>query len=294
MKEGLKNTRIVTTSLQMTKFNQKAENILNYNCRKSKANCCVIIVKDKKEKLSITNNFTKYDDNYSKYIEEGIRTRAQFLFKIKHQIEKHLTDWDLIYSILFPISQNNSTIINRNSFILDQKEYLEMIEKSGSIKIKTKDIGMTVWISEEFPLKIYHFLPLLNIMSFINPQFSKLKSALNIKTLPFDKFPLKISYPLGISFYALLNITYFNLDVSINNLLFDESVYGNNYKVPINQLDDNYAKDFYEQYYLENNCNNQINNSIESRVKLLETSFNDEIEVSALGNSKKSKNINNK
>lgn len=148
-------------------------------------------------------------------------------------------------------------------------EYIEKLKKKKNIKIHKKPIEMSVWLSEHFPLKLSHFIPLFHILSFTSTEFSQLKSTICSNFLPFESFPLKISFPLGLSFYALLQVTSFSsippsnstfeLNYIQGNDLLDQSFSnkshtGINNKIiqnnPVN-LDEKYAKDFYERYYLE-------------------------------------------
>ena len=91
-------------------------------------------------------------------------------------------------------------------------------------------------------------------MSFTSVEFSKLKSTLCSGTLPFKTFPLKVSFPLGLSFFALLQVTGFTttpLGLDFYEVpQFNQTNLTSNIS-KINFIDDNYASDFYEKYYLE-------------------------------------------
>jgi len=73
---------------------------------------------------------------------------------------------------------------------------------------------------------------------------------------------LKIGYPLGISFYALLNISNFKQTSEELNV-FDEDIYEikglSTIRTIRDTLDENYAKDFYEKYYKEKEKNKSEN-----------------------------------
>ena len=274
------------------------------------ANCCIILAKEKSKIAQNPFILAKFYD-FNEYFEEGLKNRAGILYKSQNLFEKdkilNLNDKNFVTSILFPKNSQNPPL-RIKTVIETENEYLEKLKSSGKIKLKTKQISLTVWISEKFPLKISQFLPLLHIMSFTSQEFSKLKSTLSGKNLPFDTFPLKISYPLGISFYALLNVNNFTLNPKIDINLFDENIYqSKDQLIPFfNELDENYAKDFYDKYYLEKNNENDLSDSIskiifkldeareifESKLKLFEATFNEEIEISGLRNSSK-KEISN-
>jgi hypothetical protein len=156
-------------------------------------------------------------------------------------------------------------------------EYIEKLKKINNTKIHEKPIDMSVWICDSFPIKISHFIPLIHILSFISTEFAELKSTLCSNFLPFQSFPMKISFPLGLSFYALLQVTsfttkfknYSTFDLNyenndFSNSLFDSSPKNKNKnkknsksnisefnKLKPEELNQDYAKDFYDKYYLE-------------------------------------------
>lgn len=150
---------------------------------------------------------------------------------------------------------NNTS--NNSSFI----QYLNSLQETNLIerKISQKEISLNLFNSQDFPIKIYHFIPLIHILSFTSSEFSVLNSILCSNFL--DSFPLKISFPLGLSLYACLAITDFKSDIiqdiSISDFQKEKenkdiSSYGNFSTA----LDDKYAKDFYDRYYQEKNFGN--------------------------------------
>jgi len=62
---------------------------------------------------------------------------------------------------------------------------------------------------------------------------------------------LKISFPLGLSFHALLQVTSFSAK-SPDKSIFEIIQPGNNLDNS-NKFDENYATDFYTRYYIEKN-----------------------------------------
>jgi hypothetical protein len=111
-----------------------------------------------------------------------------------------------------------------------------------------KQLNSTVWVSENFPIKIAHFLPIIHILSFTSNEFSQLKSTLSSNIIPFSSLPLKISFPIGFSFSALLSICSFSLE-QVNDNIFELNYYSDQQMV--HNVDNNYAEDFYERYYIE-------------------------------------------
>ena len=130
-------------------------------------------------------------------------------------------------------------------------EYIEKLKKIENTKILEKPLNIEILASEDFPLKLTHLLPFFHIMSFTSVEFSKLKSTLCSGTLPFNTFPLKTSFPLGLSFFALLQVTGFTTS-SLDLNFYEVPQFNQSSNISeINVIDDNYANDFYEKYFLE-------------------------------------------
>ena len=215
------------------------ENIVNYSCKKYNADCNIITKKECKKKIVINETNIQFDYFYD-YFQEGIKKREKLKEKANFK--------DFIINSKFLRIAHIANEIEKKS---DLHFYdFGDVEKNSFISIEKKKITLSVWISENFPLKISHFLPLLNIISLSNSEFLKLKSTLSTQNLPFKSFPLKISYPLGYSLYALLNLNDFNnivesIDLNENIYCVKES--------PTKIFDENYSKNFYERYFLEKN-----------------------------------------
>jgi hypothetical protein len=180
-------------------------------------------------------------------------------------------------------TEYGNTRIRASNNILNQSdseyevEYIEKLKKINNTKIHEKPIDMSVWICDSFPIKISHFIPLIHILSFISTEFAELKSTLCSNFLPFQSFPMKISFPLGLSFYALLQVTSYTQkfkNYSIFDLNYENNDGSNSFLVssPKNknkikknsksnisdinrhkpeELNQDYARDFYDKYYLE-------------------------------------------
>jgi hypothetical protein len=143
---------------------------------------------------------------------------------------------------------------------------VEQLKKTKNAKIIKKPLNMSIWISDEIPIKLSHFIPLIHILSFTSSEFSQLKSTLCSSYLPFESFPLKISFPIGLSFYALLTVTDFSQEK------IDQSIFDINYETKLEEingekLDDKYANDFYEKYYTEKNKNKNKKNKSKKKFK---------------------------
>jgi hypothetical protein len=220
-----------------------------------------------KNKIPLPNQ-TKHKEKKSKMASTGKITNLK---DINHQNEYLKTEYGITRN------KGSNNILNQSDSEYEV-EYIEKLKKINNTKIHEKPIDMSVWICDSFPIKISHFIPLIHILSFISTEFAELKSTLCSNFLPFQSFPMKISFPLGLSFYALLQVTSFTpkfknysiFDLNYENNDCTNSFLGSspknkNRKVSkssksniseINrpkpeELNQDYAKDFYDKYYLE-------------------------------------------
>ena len=279
--DGVVSNKVLTKNISMTKSNQPLERVLNYYCFKYKAVGTLFITKEKAKKdenNSSINKLVQYKD-FVIYFLDGCKQRKDI---IKNRIskEQEIHERNKRYSIIKSEISNSRVISSINNFSCDDS----FIDKKLEEKAKKKNINLNVWISESFPIKISHFIPLLHILSFTSTEFSKLKSTLCAKNLPFKSFPLKISYPLKLSFYVLLSVIRFSVG-SPNKAIFDpnyfntdsygsmdttENVIKQDLTYKTASLDDNYASDFYDNYFKEKNLkknrekNSDFNNGLNS------------------------------
>ncbi len=244
IEEGLTNKSYITENLKLTEIlKTKAENILDYKCKKYNANYCILLKKEtKKKNILSAPTLTKIQNEFENYFQEGVKIRN----KLKINEKEEFLRKNCFFNLKNYSFENDSLQTN-----IENKDHYEThSENKITVSLKKKNIELTVWVCDSFPIKISHFLPLLNLMSLSNPDLSMLKSTLCNKNLPFETFPLKISYPLGVSFYALLTVTGFNRTVDCIDL--NENIYAIKESIP-KRLDENYAKEFYDKYYLEKN-----------------------------------------
>ena len=130
---------------------------------------------------------------------------------------------------------------------------------------------MSVWLCNDFPLTLRHFLPLIHILSFASGDFSQLEHTISQKLLPFESFPLKISFPLGMSFHALLSIVSFTLEnppcnaFDINYLISDAK--SNNITINENYLstDNNFYNDYYKEKGSNSSNDSDEDNALQTR-----------------------------
>ena len=101
-------------------------------------------------------------------------------------------------------------------------KYEEYIRKIGKVEENAKKVKkfkqeMFLWISEEFPIKLKEFLPLMNVLARGNTLMGTLLKFLDGGI---EGFPLKIQIPLNFAFKAVVTFNNFkNLSMSSN--IFD-------------------------------------------------------------------------
>ena len=248
---------------------------MNFATNKFKASGILYVTKEKLPNLEIKKmqkskemNYKYTFSSFSSYFNEGVKKRninytdknLIMNYNLQKEDKKSKMASTSKLEFLRRSEQLNehkeylNTENNYNNSDEDDSEYFEKLKSKGNIKVTKKPIEMSVWISDTFPLKLAHFIPLLHILSFASTEFAQLKSTLCSNFLPFDSFPMKVSFPLGFSFYALLTVTGFS-QTNLHNSLFDNDHCNTSAISNINPIDDNYAKDFYEKYYEEKKNN---------------------------------------
>jgi hypothetical protein len=227
-----------------------------------------IIKKDSPVK-AVKGNNSKNNKNFKDLTSKQTNSKDHFYSSKEITELKPLEDakiYDLEYTKT-EVNQNQNQNQNLNPDD-DYVEYIEKLKKTDNYEILKKPVEMSVWISEEFPIKLSHFIPLIHILSFISSEFAELKSSLSNKFLPFESFPLKISFPLGLTFYAFLQVTNYSSSISDPDSIFkldyskELNVEKDIKKIDLN--DNKYAQDFYERYYEEkrNNPETECDQSI--------------------------------
>jgi hypothetical protein len=108
----------------------------------------------------------------------------------------------------------NSTVkkVNkREELLIDYSNDILMscLSKRTLVKNEKKNINLMLFFSDNFPLKLTHILPLVHVLSLISNEFDVVKQILSSDTLPFNQLPIKISFPIGMSFYGLFEVASF-------------------------------------------------------------------------------------
>ena len=84
-------------------------------------------------------------------------------------------------------TQENSNIKNNN-----EKSTQIINNKLIDTKITKKEITLSFFNSQDFPIKISHFIPLIHILSFTSKEFSELNTLLCSNIIPFNTFLVAI------------------------------------------------------------------------------------------------------
>ena len=175
----------------------------------------------------------------TKYHTRPYTTKGELIItttKIKSLTDKEISNSSLLMSIpnknysckeVFYLKLNNinnqiiNTDLNENSLckkiIKKQKiivDYsndtiLSCLSKKQIVKSEKKNINLMLFFSDNFPLKLTHILPLVHVLSLISNEFDVVKQILSSGTLPFNQLPIKISFPIGMSFYGLFEVSSF-------------------------------------------------------------------------------------
>ena len=276
LKEGIVRNKWFLSGFEFT--NEK-KNILNYDCQLVKINGTAYVQKEIVKNVDLNNsnnsnnsNFSNFDDNnvfyinFEDYFNYGLNKFNNFVFlDLKSQKFKKLNTISISNkNSSSNINNNNNKENNNNNNIIylnnnnininikqniintdfnDSNVSIESI-KNKNIKIKKKQLNITCWISNDFPLKMTEFLPLIHILSFSSKKFAELESTISQKFLPFNGFPLKIAFPIGLNFHALLTLINFSLENPSNeefNVLY---INNNNNKYNIYNLNDSNSSNY--------------------------------------------------
>lgn len=131
------------------------------------------------------------------------------------------TDQDIMFTEQQDMGDNdalNSYFGVRSLRTTKQKEIMYYCEKQikAAIKQKTshskdsKDINLSFFFSESIELKLLDFYPILHILTLNSSDFDSIKTLIFSNQIPFSKLPLKVSFPVGMTFYGLLEVCYYS------------------------------------------------------------------------------------
>jgi hypothetical protein len=104
---------------------------------------------------------------------------------------------------------------NDTTISLASKKELEKMssQQKKLFKHYTKNIASSVYLCENFPLNLELLLPILDILSNVSPQISRLKDFLNRKnTMNRGSFPLKAYIPIFFSLNAVISLKNFKFE----------------------------------------------------------------------------------
>ncbi|CAN0420909.1 unnamed protein product, partial [Ectocarpus sp. 8 AP-2014] len=75
-----------------------------------------------------------------------------------------------------------------------------------------KQVKATVWMAHEYPLKLRHIMPALEILSVRDDMAARLRSVLSLAGIPQEGFPVKVSVPLMMTVKAVVTFENFRSD----------------------------------------------------------------------------------
>lgn len=211
LKEGKTKTKVFIDDINIVEEKEVKE-IMGYQCRLNKMKGNIFIQKeiikdiiiDEEEENDLKIRYPTFDDYFNKKNLDNININRRDSSKTMIAFERGFEDDYEKYE-----RENAKTESNKNP-------------TKKNIKINKKQLDMSIWLCKDFPLTIQNFMPLVHILSIASGDFSQLENTLLSKFLPFTSFPLKISFPLGMSFHALLSISSFTLnDTKLSNFQID-------------------------------------------------------------------------
>eukprot|EP00752_Nemacystus_decipiens_P009980 g8900.t1 len=75
-----------------------------------------------------------------------------------------------------------------------------------------KQVKATVWMAHDYPLKLKHIMPALEILSVRDDMAARLRSVLSLAGIPQEGFPVKVSVPLMMTVKAVVTFENFRSD----------------------------------------------------------------------------------
>ncbi|CAM9786219.1 unnamed protein product, partial [Pylaiella littoralis] len=75
-----------------------------------------------------------------------------------------------------------------------------------------KQVKATVWMAQDYPLKLKHIMPALEIISVRDDMAARLRSVLSLAGIPQEGFPVKVSVPLMMTVKAVVTFENFRSD----------------------------------------------------------------------------------
>ena len=89
-----------------------------------------------------------------------------------------------------------------------------MMGHATNQKTTKKTINASIWLSQEHPLSLDSFFPLLHVLSFSSKQIAKFKDYIIKYQLPKGSFPLKAKVPLFMTMKAAFSLQNLSFDIS--------------------------------------------------------------------------------
>ncbi|CAN0243340.1 unnamed protein product, partial [Laminaria digitata] len=76
----------------------------------------------------------------------------------------------------------------------------------------TKRVKASVWMAHDYPLKLKHIMPALEILSVRDDMAARLRSVLSLAGIPQEGFPVKVSVPLMMTVKAVVTFENFTTE----------------------------------------------------------------------------------
>ena len=174
-----------------------------------------------KEISRIYSIYNKYYNSYNEFITNN---------RIKNKSTKNLknlsNEIDMTFNYDYEFEEKKRKCI----FDLNIESLLKQIKKSSiyTTNTESKNFEMNYTINNDFPIKISHLCPVIFILSMLSNEFSTIMNMINKNSFPFNVVPQKISFPVGMSFSAILEVENYS-----NNRLLDKV-----FEINMDELDD--------------------------------------------------------
>ena len=261
LKEGIVHMKVYMDNLELLN-NKITKEILGYKCNEYKVKGAMFVEKEIVKDVEERKDCEMINVNKSEK-----KTFEEYFYSKQRKLQKKKSCKSVQYK-----QSNNLDDNNDDNYDTFQTESNCDSKTKNKIKLNKKQLDMSVWLCNDFPLTLRHFLPLIHILSFASDDFSQLEHTISQKLLPFESFPLKISFPLGMSFHALLSIVSFTLEnppcnaFDINYLISDAK--SNNITINENYLSTD--NNFYNDYYKEKGSNSSNDSDEDNALQIRE------------------------
>ena len=176
-------------------------------------------------------NLSNLKNKFNDYFNNAIAERTKFESLLKEEHNKKKKEYDKLKKFShnkiikrkcyldkisnFGVSDSDSEDKEKN-IKTDCKTHFKLSSNDGFIPT-IKQISLDIWSNNDFPIKSNFITPIIDIMSISSPELSKLKYVIN-DSMPSKSLPLKVGFPLGFSFSAMLYVSSYSMESPIKGL----------------------------------------------------------------------------